>query len=84
MQATTPGYLIRKLADAPSVPCPCGVSTRPLAAAVLTAFSAVATVRVWRRSIGSRLARWQLTVVTLACLAFLALLQLWNLLGYHW
>ena len=58
--------------------------TLPLAAAVLTAFSAVATVRVWRRSIGSRLARWQLTVVTLACLAFLALLQLWNLLGYHW
>ena len=27
------GYLIRKLADAPSVPCPCGVSTRPLTAA---------------------------------------------------
>jgi mannose-6-phosphate isomerase-like protein (cupin superfamily) len=27
---TSPGYLIRKLADAPSVPCPCGVSTRPL------------------------------------------------------
>ena len=27
------GYLIRKLADAASVPCPCGVSTRPLTAA---------------------------------------------------
>jgi mannose-6-phosphate isomerase-like protein (cupin superfamily) len=26
------GYLVRKLADAPSVPCPCGVSTRPLTA----------------------------------------------------
>jgi mannose-6-phosphate isomerase-like protein (cupin superfamily) len=33
MQATTPGYLIRRLAEAPSVPCPCGVSTRPLTAA---------------------------------------------------
>jgi mannose-6-phosphate isomerase-like protein (cupin superfamily) len=27
------GYLVRKLADSPSVPCPCGVSTRPLTAA---------------------------------------------------
>ncbi len=27
------GYLVRKLADAPSVPCPCGVSTRPLTSA---------------------------------------------------
>jgi mannose-6-phosphate isomerase-like protein (cupin superfamily) len=27
------GYLIRKLAEAPSVPCPCGVSTRPLTGA---------------------------------------------------
>lgn len=33
MDATSTGYLIRKLADAPSVPCPCGVSTRPLTAA---------------------------------------------------
>lgn len=24
------GYLIRRLADAPTVPCPCGESTRPL------------------------------------------------------
>ncbi|HUR55373.1 MAG TPA: cupin domain-containing protein [Gemmataceae bacterium] len=24
------GYLVRKLADAPTVPCPCGDSTRPL------------------------------------------------------
>src|SRR4051794_19149981 len=24
------GYLVRRLAEAPSVPCPCGVSTRPL------------------------------------------------------
>jgi mannose-6-phosphate isomerase-like protein (cupin superfamily) len=31
--AASPGYVIRKLADAPSVPCPCGVSTRPLTAA---------------------------------------------------
>ena len=31
--ATANGYLIRRLADAPSVPCPCGTSTRPLAAA---------------------------------------------------
>ena len=31
--ATSSGYLIRRLADAPSVPCPCGVSTRPLTAA---------------------------------------------------
>jgi mannose-6-phosphate isomerase-like protein (cupin superfamily) len=31
--AARSGYLIRKLADAPSVPCPCGVSTRPLTAA---------------------------------------------------
>ena len=31
MSAAVPnGYLIRKLADAPSVPCPCGISTRPL------------------------------------------------------
>ena len=31
--AAANGYLIRKLADAPSVPCPCGTSTRPLTAA---------------------------------------------------
>lgn len=31
--AATSGYLIRKLAAAPSVPCPCGVSTRPLTVA---------------------------------------------------
>jgi mannose-6-phosphate isomerase-like protein (cupin superfamily) len=33
MPTTTAGYLIRKLSDAQSVPCPCGVSTRPLTAA---------------------------------------------------
>lgn len=33
MQATSTGYLVRKLADAPSVPCPCGISTRILTAA---------------------------------------------------
>jgi len=27
------GYLVRKLAVAPSVPCPCGMSTRPLTGA---------------------------------------------------
>ena len=27
---TSPGYLIRRLAEAPVVPCPCGQSTRPL------------------------------------------------------
>jgi mannose-6-phosphate isomerase-like protein (cupin superfamily) len=27
---TRPGYLVRRLADAPTVPCPCGQSTRPL------------------------------------------------------
>jgi mannose-6-phosphate isomerase-like protein (cupin superfamily) len=26
----TPGYMIRRLAEAPTVPCPCGQSTRPL------------------------------------------------------
>ena len=31
MSVTTyPGYLVRRLADAPTVPCPCGQSTRPL------------------------------------------------------
>src|SRR5262249_55553722 len=30
---TTRGYLIRRLQDAPTVPCPCGQSTRPLTAA---------------------------------------------------
>lgn len=33
MQTLTRGYLVRKLSDAPSVPCPCGVSTRPLTSA---------------------------------------------------
>ena len=33
MRNTAVGYVVRKLADAPSVPCPCGVSTRPLTAA---------------------------------------------------
>lgn len=28
--AATRGYLVRRLADAPTVPCPCGSSTRPL------------------------------------------------------
>ncbi len=27
---TTKGYLLRRLQDAPTVPCPCGQSTRPL------------------------------------------------------
>jgi mannose-6-phosphate isomerase-like protein (cupin superfamily) len=27
---TGKGYLVRRLADAPTVPCPCGESTRPL------------------------------------------------------
>jgi mannose-6-phosphate isomerase-like protein (cupin superfamily) len=27
---TTPGYLVRRLDEAPTVPCPCGPSTRPL------------------------------------------------------
>ena len=26
----TKGYLVKRLADAPTVPCPCGESTRPL------------------------------------------------------
>lgn len=30
MPATTAGYLIRTLKDAPTVACPCGESTRPL------------------------------------------------------
>ena len=29
----TRGYLVRRLEDAPTVPCPCGLSTRPLTAA---------------------------------------------------
>ena len=29
----TKGYLVRRLQDAPTVPCPCGESTRPLTAA---------------------------------------------------
>lgn len=33
MSTTTAGYVVRKLADAPSVPCPCGISTRPLTVA---------------------------------------------------
>lgn len=30
MATTTAGYLVRRIADAPTVPCPCGQSTRPL------------------------------------------------------
>jgi len=30
MTTVTQGYLIRRLQDAPTVPCPCGESTRPL------------------------------------------------------
>jgi mannose-6-phosphate isomerase-like protein (cupin superfamily) len=30
---TTRGYLVRRLQDAPTVPCPCGQSTRPLTGA---------------------------------------------------
>lgn len=33
MPTTTTGYVIRKQADAPSVPCPCGTSTRILTSA---------------------------------------------------
>lgn len=29
---TSQGFLVRRLADAPTVPCPCGQSTRPLTA----------------------------------------------------
>jgi mannose-6-phosphate isomerase-like protein (cupin superfamily) len=30
MPTTTPGYLVRSIEEAPTVPCPCGQSTRPL------------------------------------------------------
>src|SRR4051812_48979819 len=30
---SAPGYLVRRLADAPTAPCPCGQSTRPLTVA---------------------------------------------------
>lgn len=33
MPTTTAGYVVRKQADAPSVPCPCGTSTRILTSA---------------------------------------------------
>ncbi len=33
MQTATLGYLVRHLSEAPSVPCPCGVSTRILTGA---------------------------------------------------
>jgi len=33
MPITAPGYRIESLSEAPSVPCPCGISTRPLPAA---------------------------------------------------
>ncbi len=30
---TKPGYVVRHISEAPSVPCPCGTSTRPLTSA---------------------------------------------------
>jgi mannose-6-phosphate isomerase-like protein (cupin superfamily) len=33
MPTTAKGYLVRHVQDAPTVPCPCGQSTRPLTAA---------------------------------------------------
>ncbi|MBN9517340.1 cupin domain-containing protein [bacterium] len=33
MTAVRPGYVVRRAADAPTVPCPCGDSTRVLTAA---------------------------------------------------
>lgn len=33
MPATSPGYLVRRVADAQAVPCPCGDSTRVLTSA---------------------------------------------------
>src|ERR1043166_1725662 len=30
VSTTTAGYLVRRLQEAPTVPCPCGQSTRPL------------------------------------------------------
>ena len=30
MLTTKPGYLVRRISEAPTVPCPCGESTRPL------------------------------------------------------
>jgi mannose-6-phosphate isomerase-like protein (cupin superfamily) len=33
LQTAAKGYLIRRLQEAPTVPCPCGQSTRPLTAA---------------------------------------------------
>jgi mannose-6-phosphate isomerase-like protein (cupin superfamily) len=32
-EITTRGYLVRRVQDAPTVPCPCGQSTRPLTGA---------------------------------------------------
>lgn len=31
--ASRPGYVVRRLSEAPTVPCPCGFSTRPLTSA---------------------------------------------------
>src|SRR5947209_17269790 len=31
--ATTRGYVVRRVSEAPTVPCPCGESTRPLTSA---------------------------------------------------
>lgn len=36
MLSTTPGYLIRRVEEAPTVPCPCGQSTRLLTRADTT------------------------------------------------
>jgi mannose-6-phosphate isomerase-like protein (cupin superfamily) len=33
LTAANPGYVVRRLEAAPTVPCPCGESTRPLTAA---------------------------------------------------
>ncbi len=56
----------------------------PFATAALALASMVASVRVWRASIGSRASRWQLGLVTLACGLFVPWLGLWNLLGWRW
>jgi mannose-6-phosphate isomerase-like protein (cupin superfamily) len=33
LAAASPGYVVRRLDEAPTVPCPCGASTRPLTSA---------------------------------------------------
>jgi CubicO group peptidase (beta-lactamase class C family) len=56
----------------------------PLVAAVLTAVLVVASIRMWREGAGTALRRCYVSLVALAAVGFLVVLDFWSLFGFRY